>query len=907
MRFSRCRAVNPVRAVRRYTVPLIVALLAATGGRASAQSSTALSGDRPWMERQRAIAERAQLLLARMTLEEKFWQLFMVPGDPLRDTTAFAHGAYGVQLLALRERLGDSARLPTDASALADSAQRFFVKRTRLGIPAIFFEEGVHGLMQDGAAVFPSAIGLAASWDTALVQKVAGAIAQEARDRGVRQLLAPVINLARDPRWGRVDETYGEDSWLSSAMGRAYVRALESNGVVATPKHFVANHGDGGRDSYPVSADAATLADLHFPPFREAIGAGARSLMASYNSLNGVPASENESLLTRTLRGDWRFGGVVISDQGGVGGSAVLHHTAADYTESTARAMRAGLDVIFQSGVGDARLFWPAVRDGRVPRAALDTAVVRVLRLKFALGLFEQPYAGAVKAWGPQYALAVRAAESSLVLLQNARATLPLADTVKRLVVIGAPAHTVLLGGYSVRPARERSLVIELAARLTGRTIVIGAAGPSVTAPDWDPIPAAALEHDSSGTRAGGLKAEYFSTPSFDGAPVVTRTDATIDQRWTFNRPARGVDTDWFAVRWTGWLEVPRGDTVRVAVEGDDGFQLWIDDTLAVDADRKVSYSRHIAPALLTAGRHALRLQYRQTTGNGRVRLLWDKGYTDRMRADERAIAEAVQDARGADAAVIAVGVDEGEFRDRSSLHLPGRQEELIARVAATGTPVTVIIYSGGAVITTPWMDKVGAILQAFYPGEGGAEAIARVLLGDVSPGGRLPFTVPRFEGQLPLVYDHLPTGRGDDYVDLTGQPLFPFGYGLTFAPFRYDSLTITGNARSAQDTVCVQFWVGNTAMTPGRSSGDEVVQLYMRHRTAPTAQPVLALRGFARVTLSPGGWQRVRFTLPARALYVRDEKGRLVPPTGPIEFFVGASSRDIRLRGLLDPHRASR
>ncbi|MBW7932472.1 MAG: glycoside hydrolase family 3 C-terminal domain-containing protein, partial [Gemmatimonadaceae bacterium] len=834
------------------------------------------------------------------TVEEKFWQLFMVPGDPVRDSAAFRHGAYGVQLLAQRERRGDVASIPPAAAARTDSAQRFFVERTRLGIPAIFFEEGVHGLMQDGAAVFPQAIGLAASWDTALVGEVAQAIAQQSRERGVRQLLSPVINLARDPRWGRVEETYGEDVWLSSAIGRAYVRAVESQRVVATPKHFVANHGDGGRDSYPVSLDAATLADLHLPPFREAIGAGAQSVMASYNSVNGVPASENADLLTRTLRDAWRFGGVVISDQGGVGGSAVLHHTAADYTASTANALRAGLDVIFQSGANDARLFWPAVRDGRVPRAVLDTAVVRVLRLKFTLGLFEQPYAGTVKAWDDHHALAVRAAVASLVLLQNERATLPLSNAVKRLAVIGAPAHTVPVGGYSVRPTRTRPLSAELTSRLAGRAQVVGVAGPSVTAPDWQSVPAAALSHDSAGTRAPGLLGEYFATASIDGAPAVSRSDREIDQRWTFNRPARGLGTDWFAVRWTGWLDVPPGDTVRVAVEGDDGFQLWLDDTLVVDADRKVSYGRHIAPRALTGGQYALRLQYRQTTGNGRLRLLWDRGYAAAVRADERQIADAVEAARAADAAIIAVGVDEGEFRDRSSLRLPGRQEELIARVAATGAPTTVVVYAGGAVITTPWMHQVGAVLQAFYPGEGGAEAISRVLLGDESPGGRLPYTVPRFEGQLPLVYDHLPTGRGDDYNDLTGQPLFPFGYGLTYAPFKYDSLTVTGRARSEKDTVRISFSVRNAA--PGRIPGAEVVQLYVRHQTAPTAQPVLALRGFARVSLWPGEGRLVRMSVPATSLFVRDANGKLVPPSGPIEFFVGASSRDIRLRQVFTP-----
>lgn len=901
-------AMREVRTVRVWrgvlrVVLLLLALAAAVvlAVRPIAAQERGRPAPRPWMDARRPVAERAQLLLARMTPEEKFWQLFMVPGDPVRDSVAFAHGAYGVQLLDLRV---DSVGAEPEHRAVSrgNDVQRFFVERTRLGIPVILFEEGVHGLMQARATVFPAAIGLAASWDTALVADVASAIARQSRERGVRQLLSPVINLARDPRWGRVEETYGEDVWLSGAMGRAYVRAVESRGVVATPKHFVANHGDGGRDSYPIALDSATLADLYLPPFREAITSGARSVMASYNSVNGLPASENATLLTRILRDAWKFDGVVISDQGGVGGSAVLHHTATDYAQSTVRALRAGLDVIFQSGVGDARLFWPAVRDGHVPRSVVDTAVARVLRLKFALGLFEQPYASAMRVHDPQHALAVRGAEASLVLLRNEQATLPLIAPLKRIAVIGTPAFDTPLGGYTVRPSTDRALVAEMTARLAGRVTVLGAKGPSVVSPDWEPVPATALAHDSSGARVPGVLGEYFAVPSFDDAPVATRSDAAIDQRWTFNRPARGLATDWFAVRWSGWLEVPPGDTVRVAVEGDDGLQLWIDDALVVDADHKVSYARHVAPRVLTAGRHALRLQYRQTTGNGRVRLLWDHGYAARLRDEETGIAKAVEAARGADAAIVTVGVDEGEFRDRSSLRLPGRQEELIARVAATETPTIVVIYAGSAVIATPWISRVSAVLQAFYPGEGGAEALSRVLLGDMSPGGRLPFTVPRFEGQLPLVYDHLPTGRGDDYVDLTGQPLFPFGYGLTYAPFSYDSLRLTGRARSERDTVHVTFRVRNTAPTPGRIPGDEVVQLYVRHLTAPTAQPVLALRGFTRVSLWPGATALLRLAVPARALYVRDERGRLVPPTGPIEFFVGASSRDIRLHGFLSP-----
>ena len=883
--------------------PIAPAALATSRGAArtapAASQASAVKSPRPWMNAKLPTARRAQLLLAAMTPEEKFWQLFMVPGDPVRDNAAFAHGAYGVQLLDLR---GAPDRVPSTRAAIAaaDAVQLFFVERTRLGIPAILFEEGVHGLMQAGATVFPQAIGLAATWDTALVGEVARAIARQSRERGVRQLLAPVINLARDPRWGRVEETYGEDPWLSSAMGRAYVRALETHGVVATPKHFAVNHGDGGRDSYPITLDATTLADVHLPPFREALRAGARSVMAAYNSINAVPASENAALLTRTLRDAWRFGGVVISDQGGVGGSAVLHHTATGYAASTAQALRAGLDVIFQSRVRDAALFWPAVRDGRVPRAVLDTAVARVLRLKFALGLFEHPYVGSTDAVEPPdaagYALSVRAAEASVVLLRNARGTLPLPGAMKRIALIGNPAHEVPTGGYSAHPVYTRPLVAELTSRLEGRATVVGVPGPSLRSLTWGGVPGYALAHDSAGRMVPGLLGEYFATPSFDGAPATVRSDVSMDLQWTFNRPARGVGTDWFAVRWTGWLVVPPGERVRVAVECDDGVQLWIDDTLVVDANRKVSYARHVAPMALAPGRHALRLQYRQTTGNGRLHLLWDYDHAMNVRRDDQRIADGVEAARGASVAIVTVAVEEGEFLDRSSLRLPGRQEELITRVAATGTPTVVIMYAGGAVITQPWMEQVAAVLQVFYPGEGGAEALGRVLLGDVSPAGRLPYTVPRAEGQLPLVYDHLPTGRGNDYVDLTGQPLFPFGYGLSYAEFAYRDLTVTPGAIGPRGTAQVRFRVRNT----GTRVADEVVQLYVRHVTAPTAQPVLALRAFARITLQPQEEREVQLRVPASALAVRNANGRRSVRTGEVVVFVGASSRDIRLRGTL-------
>lgn len=875
--------------------PLQAQSTAAPPTRHAVPSAQRALSNRPWMDASLSSARRAQLVLRAMTLEEKFWQLFMAPGDP-RSDSSWRHGAFGLQLLSLREPEANRR----NAVAEANAVQRWFVERTRLGVPVILFEEGVHGLMQRQATVFPAAIGLAATWDTALVGRAAAHIADQSRQRGVRMLLAPVVNLGRDPRWGRVEETYGEDAWLSTAMGVTFSRALEQRGVVATPKHFIANYGDGGRDSYPALLDSATLIDLYAPPFRAAtMRGGARGVMASYNSVNGVPASASRDLLTRTLRGEWRFDGVVVSDQGGVGGANVLHRTARDYADATVQALSAGLDVIFQSGAHDASLFWPPFRDGKIPRAVIDTAVVRVLRLKFALGLFDRPYADTLASEDllttSGSALAMRAAEASAVLLKNDSALLPLGKSRRRVALIG-PA-TFPLGGYTVAPGFVTSLAAAWPLH-AAEDAVSTAPGPALDDSPWEPIPSAALSHDRRGAALAGLRAEYFATPEFAGAPAVDRDDAAVDFRWTFNRPARGVGTDWFAARWSGLVTVPEGRGMRVAVEGDDGYRLWIDDSLRIDANAKVSYGTRSTRERLSPGRHSVRLEYRQTTGNGRLRLLWER---EVAAADSARIAEAVALARRSDVAIITVAVNEGEFRDRSSLHLPGRQEELIERVAATGTPVVVLIAAGGAVIPTPWIDRVRAVVQVFYPGEQAAEGLVRLLHGKTSPAGRLPYTVPRSEGQLPLVYDHLPTGRGDHYVDGPGEPLFPFGFGLSYTQFAYSALRLSRDTASARDTVHVRFTLTNG----GTLASDEVPQLYVRHVLAPSAQPVLALRGFTRVSLKPGESASIDLSLAVADLAVRDAAGRRAVVDGDVLLYVGASSRDIRLRGTLHTIRA--
>jgi len=845
---------------------LLAVSLALPPCRAAAQAAPL-----PYRDPRRPVAERVRDLLGRMTLEEKFWQLYMSPGD-LRDSALLTHGVFGLQV--------------ADSGARIDDIQRFFVERTRLGIPLIPFDEAVHGLVRPGATVFPQAIALAATWDTALMAQVADAIAQETRERGVRQVLSPVVNLARDVRWGRVEETYGEDPYLSSRMAVAFVGAFERAGVVATPKHFVANVGDGGRDSYPIDWDERELDEVYFPPFEAAIHEGhARSLMTAYNSVNGIPATQNRWLLTDQLKRKWGFSGFVISDAAATGGPTVLQLTEPNTPTAAADAWNAGLDVVFQSTVPQYHPYWDAVRRGLVSTAVIDSAVARVLRVKFALGLFEHPYAASDVSASPAHrALARTAAREGLVLLKNDHALLPLAPTVKSIAVIGADAAEARLGGYSGPGIHPVSVLDGLRAR---NVAVTYAPGPGRLSPTFTTIPSAAFG-------AGKLVGAYFGSPSLAGAPIVERTDSMIDFAWTLAGPAPGIARDWYAVRWTGSVTVPAGGVRRIGVDGSDGYRLYLDGQLVIDDWRKVSHRALLAPVTFAPGStHSLALEFFETTGNGRVKLVWDAGVPDDWRAR---IDSAVAIAGRSDVAVVVVGTEEGEFRDRSSLALPGHQEELIEAVAATEKPVIVVLVAGSAVTMSRWIDQVGAVLDAWYPGEEGGDAVADVLSGDADPAGRLPVTFPIAEGQLPLVYDHTPTGRGDDYVDLTGLPLFPFGYGLSYTTFAYSGLTITPDTIGSNGTVLVRCRVKNS----GTRAGDEVVQLYLHDLLATVERPVLELRGFQRVHLEPAEEREVTFTLRTTELRILNRKLKWVVEPGTIRVLVGASSRDIRLRGDL-------
>jgi beta-glucosidase len=861
------------------------------------------------------IEKRVKDLLQRMTPEEKFWQLFMIPGDLGDNPSQYKNGIFGFQVNTVQQQQGAAAQIlnykpgQTGQQTLTkiNEIQKYFVEQTRLGIPIMAFDEALHGLVRYEATAFPQAIALAATWDTSLMNRVATAIAMETKARGIRQILSPVVNLATDVRWGRVEETYGEDPFLTSAMGIAFVKAFEQRGVVTTPKHFAVNHGEGGRDSYPIHYNNRLLEETYLVPFKEVVQkGGARSMMTAYNSLDGSPCTANNWLLNEKLKKEWAFNGFVISDAGATGGANVLHFTAKDYAEAGKTSVENGLDVIFQTAFEHHTLFDPHFLDKSMNQAAIDSAVARVLRIKFELGLFEHPYAKEEDAgqWTAalHHNLAREAARNSFVLLKNTNAAgkqtklLPLNKLTKRIAVIGVDAVEKRLGGYSGPGNIKVSILDGIKTKTGATTNVMYAPGPGREHKTWTFVPGSNLSTVKDGKRVKGLKGEYFNNVTMQGQPVVERIDEEIKFQWTLFSPDQAkINYDFFSGRWTGKLQSPVTGKYKIGIDGNDGYRLYINNKMIIDNWKKQSYSTTLVDHYFEKGKeYDIRIEYYEPAGNAWMRLIWNVGVQDNS---EQKILEAVQIAKNSDVAVVVVGIEEGEFNDRAILSLPGKQEELIKRVAATGKPVVVLLVGGSAITMTNWIDKVNSVLDIWYPGDAGGNAVAYVLFGDYSPAGRLPVTFPVAEAQLPLVYNHKPTGRGDDYNNLTGQPLFPFGFGLSYTSFDYSSLQMDKQTIRAGESMTVSFKLKNT----GKVKGDEVVQLYIRDELSSVARPIKELKGFQRVTLAAGEEKEVSFSITPDMLKMFDVNMKEVIEPGAFRIMIGSSSMDTRLRAVLE------
>jgi len=789
----------------------------------------------------------------------------------------------------------------------------------RLGIPPYnWWNECLHGVARAGVAtVFPQAIGLAATWDTDLMARIATAISDEARAkhhealrRDVHQIYtgltfwSPNVNIFRDPRWGRGHETYGEDPYLTARMGVTFIRGLQGDDprylkVVATPKHYAVHSGpEPERHHFDAQADAQDLWDTYLPAFEACITeGGAWSIMGAYNRTNGEPCCASPTLLQEILRERWGFEGYVVSDCWAIVDIHKHHRVVETAPEAAALAVNHGCDLNCGYTYGALLI---AVEQSLINKAAIDRAVTRLFTARFRLGMFDPPeqvpYAqipAEVNASPEHAALAHQAACESIVLLKN-EGLLPLPKDLASIAVIGpnADALAPLVGNYHGTPRRATTLLEGIRHKVGAETRVYTARGCPLAegVPVLDVIPTAHLRPLKADAGQTGLTATLYAEADFEGAPVRTQIDPVVDAVWKAAPPVGDHPGDPYSVRWEGYLIPPESGVYRLGVRGFDAVQLTLDGDVIVEFNNEHHALTRNATVKLEAGRLTplrLEVSHRQAA-NGEAALLWSPPTVDLRAAALKAAARA-------DVVIMALGLTadiEGEemeidvpgFRggDRTTLGLPGPQEALLREIHALGKPVVLVLMNGGALAVNWATEHVPAIVEAWYPGQAGGAAVADVLFGDTSPAGRLPVTVYRSVEDLPPFEDYAITGRTYRYFD--GEVLYPFGHGLSYTIFAYSDLAITPEQIDAGDEVTVSVRVENT----GERAGDEVVQLYVRDVEASTRVPLRQLRGFTRVHLAPGEAQIVTFTLGADDFALVDETGERVVEPGAFEISIG-------------------
>jgi beta-glucosidase len=791
----------------------------------------------------------------------------------------------------------------------------------RLGIPAYnWWNECLHGVARAGrATVYPQTIGLAATWDSDLILRVATAISDEARAkhhefvrRGKRNIYqgltfwTPNINLFRDPRWGRGMETYGEDPFLTGRLASQFIKGLQGDDpkyfkTIATAKHYAVHSGpESLRHTFDAVIDERDLRDTYLPQFEMAIrSGGADSVMCAYNRVDGQPACASPRLLADILRGEWGFRGYVVSDCGAIGDIYLNHKTAPDAAAGVAAAVKAGTDL--NCGVEYVNLV-PAVRGGLIAESEIDRAVARLLEARLKLGMFDAPslvkYARipySVNDSPAHRELAAEAARKSMVLLKNENRALPLSKSLKTIAVIGPDADDpeVLLGNYNGQPTAPVTPLEGIRRKVGSHMKVLYARGSGLAAnmPLFEAIPASALYTAKAAAGRHGLRAEYFATANFDGKrhrpreltypnsgqpagnvpadpkPLFTRIDPKVDFNWWDGAPRAGLPDDDFGVRWTGYLAPPVSGSYQLGAYGMSAFELYLDGKPIAQLNNIHEAEHKYAAVELQAGRrYELRLDFHEFVNDARIRLEWSRPETD---GAEQAIAAA----RQADAVMMVLGLSprlEGEemsvavegFRggDRIQLDIPRVQEELLRKIVAAGKPVVLVLLNGSAVAVNYAREHVPAILEAWYPGQAGGTALADVLFGDYNPAGRLPVTFYKSADQLPPFTDYAMKGR--TYRFFEGEPLFPFGHGLSYTTFAYRNLALPQSSTAGRD-VPLRVEVENT----GELAGEEVIEVYAKKLGGGVGTPLRSLAGFERIALVPHQRKTVEITLPARQL----------------------------------------
>ena len=733
-------------------------------------------------------------LLSRMTLEEKVgqllcplgWEMYEIHGNEVCPSGKFKQliKERNVGMLWATYRADPWTKKtlanglnPEMAAKAGNALQKYVMENTRLGIPMFLAEEAPHGHMAIGATVFPTGIGMAATWSPELVKEVGQVIAKEIRSQGGHISYGPVLDLTRDPRWSRVEETFGEDPVLSGILGASMVDGLgggnlsQKYATIATLKHFLAYAvPEGGQNGNYASVGIRDLHQNFLPPFRKAIDSGALSVMTSYNSIDGIPCTSNHYLLTQLLRNEWKFRGFVVSDLYSIEGIHESHFVAPTKENAAIQSVTAGVDVDLG---GDAYTnLCHAVQSGQMDKAVIDTAVCRVLRMKFEMGLFEHPYvdpkiAAKTVRRKEHIELARKIAQSSITLLKNENSILPLSKTINKVAVIGPNADNRynMLGDY--------------------------------TAPQEDSNVKTVL--DGILTKLSPSRVEYVR-----GCAIRDTTVNEIEQA----------------------IEAARRSEVVIVVVGGSSAR-----------DFKTSYKE-----------------------------------TGAAVAEEGSVSD----------------MECGEGFDRASLSLLGRQQELLESLQKTGKPL-IVVYIEGRPLEKNWASEYAdALLTAYYPGQEGGNAIADVLFGDYNPSGRLPISVPRSVGQIPVYYNKK-APRNHDYVEVSSSPLYSFGYGMSYTTFEYSDLQVVQKSARCFE---VSFKVKNT----GKYDGEEVSQLYMRDEYASVVQPMKQLKHFERFHLKKGEEKKVTFVLTEEDFFLVNYTLKKVVESGTFQVMIGSSSDDIRL-----------
>lgn len=749
-----------------------------------------------YKDQNQPIEERVKDLLNQMTLDEKITQLGSYWSYEILE-----NGKFSVQKASklLNFGIGQITRpggatgfSPKQTAKLVNEIQSYLINETRLGIPAFIHEECLNGYMTKGATIFPQMIGIASTWQPELCEQMTTRIREQMKTLGIHQGLSPVVDVTRDPRWGRTEETFGEDPYLVSSMGVSYVKGLQSenvkNGIVATLKHFVGyGVSEGGMNWAPAHIAERELKEIFLLPFEAAIKEGkAKSIMNAYHELDGIPCGASKKLLRKTLREEWNFDGIVVSDYFAVNSIMDYHKVASDKEEAAIKALIAGIDTELPTFDCYKEPLKIAIESGKLSIKFLDDAVKNILRLKFEMGLFENPFVDLEKVpenldLPEDRKLAYEIAAKSIVLLKN-DGILPLINdnnSIKKVAVIGPNANSArnLTGDYTYLTHLET------------------------------------LKQDAFGTSA--MEGIEFSESEL---PIITIYEALKEK--------------------------------------------------LIPLEIEISYSKGCE--------------------------INDK--------DKSHFTEAINLVRNSDVAIVVLGdksgltkdCTTGESRDSSTLKLPGVQLDLLREIKKTNTPIILVLVTGRP-YSLEWADEnVSAILEAWLPGEEGGNAVADIIIGNQTPGGKLPISFPYHAGQIPVYYNHKPSGGRSnwwgDYVDYPSKPLYPFGHGLSYTTFEYSGLEI----KVEEKTIWISCEVKNT----GQFEGDEVVQLYINDEVASVTRPVKELKGFKRINLKPNESKKITFELPVEILAFYNEKMEYIVEKGSFKVLIGSSSEDIRLRG---------